>query len=62
MNFLENVELMLTMRKSSYQVDSLVYPWNSVAVVLFKLFTLEGHHSKVGGYHFVSLAHFRGKL
>jgi len=61
-NFLDDGELMPTKRKSSYEVNSLAYPWNSVAVAFYTLFTLEGRHLEVEGFHFVLMTHFRGKL
>lgn len=62
LNFLDDREPMHTKRKSSYKVNSLIHPWNSVMIALYKLFTLEGHYLEFGGYHFILISHFRGKL
>jgi len=44
MNFLDEGKAMPLKRKLSYQVNYLIYPWNSMDVALCNLFTLEDHN------------------
>jgi len=43
-------------------VVDIPYPWNEAAKDLVKLFTLEGRHSNISGFHFPLFSHFKGKM